>query len=146
MFFFSHLRRGHKVRIAMAIAIAEQGSSGEIRVHLSYAKNELDILKSTEAKFKELKMDQTKLRNGVLLYINPRIKKFAIFGDEGVHACVQQNFWDELAKNVSAKIQEKNVVHGIEHAVEVIGNALKEHFPHETDGKNQLDNDVTESE
>ena len=146
MFFFFHVSKRHKHEIAKAIGRAEQGSSGEIRVHLSYAKTEVDLLKSTEAQFKNLKMDQTKLRNGVLLYVNPRIKKFAIFGDEGIHARVQQEFWDSLAKNVSAKIQERSVVQGITHAVEVIGNALKEHFPHEADDQNELSDEVTESE
>ena len=91
-------------------------------------------------------MDQTKLRNGVLLYINPRIKKFAIVGDAGIHEKVKQDFWDDLAKNVTQAIQDKDPIHGVVVAVGAIGDALKVHFPRDLgDEKNELSDEVTES-
>ncbi len=145
MFLFKEFSHSEKLKIAEAIAEAERGSSGEIRVHLSYSKSETDLLQLASAKFHELKMDETKLRNGALLYVNPRIKKFSIFGDEGIHARVHQSFWEELAKNVTEAIHEKDAIYGIVLAVQAIGAALKVHFPQDSDDKNELHNDVTHS-
>ena len=144
MFFISRFKNEEKLEISNAIKHAESGTSGEIRVHLSYAWREPDLLRSAIQKFAELKMDQTKHRNGILLYINPRQKKFALYGDEEIHKLVQQDFWEKLAKNISTAIQEKNPVHGIVLAVHALGVALKEHYPHEDSDQNELGNEVTE--
>lgn len=146
MLSYFHIRRAQKVKIAQAISEAENGTTGEIRVHLSYAKNEGEILQMARAKFKELGMEQAKHRNGVLLYVNPRLKSFALFGDEAIHTQVQQAFWDELSKAVTSKIRERNIAHGIIHAVQEIGTSLKQYFPSEGVPENQLSNEVTESD
>ena len=145
MFSTSDFKHEEKLEIAAAIARAEKGSSGEIRVHLSHGKKEVDLILLATAKFKKLKMDKTKLRNGVLLYLNSSLKKFAVFGDEGIHARVQQEFWDTLAKDITQAIREKDPLAGIVLAVETIGTALKTHFPFEADDLNELANDVSES-
>ena len=137
--------RIQKSRIKKAIEFAEKGTSGEIRVHLSYRDGETEILKHAEHCFHALGMTQTRHRNAVLLYVNPKMKKFALFGDQGIHDSVGQDFWSSLASQVTCHIREKNLSAGIVHAVEAIGKSLKEHFPHETDDQNELPGDVTES-
>ena len=144
--FFRRLSKSDKQKIALAIHEAELKTSGEIRVHVSYSKSEKTLLALTEKKFYELKMHETSHRNAMLLYLNPRIKKFAIFGDQGIHEKVGQNFWDDLRTSVSKAIQEKNLCHGIIHAVEKMGIALKNHYPHLQDTHSELSDEVSESD
>ncbi len=133
-----------KNRIKQAITVAENGTSGEIRVHLSYRRNETEILKHARDCFHALGMTETRDRNGVLLYVNPKIRKFALYGDQGIHSRVGQDFWNTLASQVSVHIREKNLSDGIIHAVEAIGEALKRCFPFESDDSSELSNEVTE--
>jgi len=136
-----------KKQILHAIESAEHKTSGELRVHLSYSKEEPNLLESAQARFQELKMDQTRDRNGILLYLNPRLHRFSIYGDIGIHEKVGQAFWEDLVQNVRNAIREKNLTHGIIHAIEAMGRALKMHFPHQNqDLKNELENDVSESD
>ena len=138
-----------KQKIVEAIHHAEKETSGQIRTHISYLTEEKDIILAAKSTFIALAMHQTEEHNGILLYLNPVIKKFAIFGDDGIHKKVGQDFWEDLSKQISAAIKEKNIAHGIVHAVEKMGHALKTYFPADqknTEKKNELSDDVSESE
>jgi uncharacterized membrane protein len=135
-----------KQKIVAAILAAEAETSGEIRVHLSYAKKEEHVMEHAQKQFAKLSMHETKHRNGMLLYLNPRLRKFAIFGDEGIHKAVGQKFWDHLAHEVRDSIREKDMVAGITHAVLKMGAELKTNFPHEAGGVAELSSDVSESD
>ena len=143
---FRKLSNRSKRDIAAAIRKAEAETSGEIQVHLSYAKDEDDILGAAKARFAVVHLHETKYRNCVLLYVNLRMKKFALYGDEGIHQKVGQNFWNDLSLSVSQSMKEKNVHHGMVHAVEKIGKALKDFFPSESGGKSALSDEVSESD
>lgn len=131
----------------LAIQEAETHTSGEIRVHLSYAKVEEEgAITVAQKQFEKLNMHVTQDRNGILLYLNPKARKFAVFGDQGIHTKVGQEFWDELSVQIKKAIQEENMVYGIKVAVLNLGKALKEHFPHYSGQKNELKDDVTESD
>ena len=134
-----------KKLIVKAIEAAEHLTSGEIRVHLSYSKSEENPLLQAQTQFEKLKMHLTKNRNGVLLYINPNARKFALFGDDGIHAKVGQQYWNTLKDKLKTKIQEKDLTSGIVHAVEELGIQLKVHFPHSDSDQNRLNNEVSES-
>jgi uncharacterized membrane protein len=133
-----------KKLITEAIRLAEAGTSGEIRVHLSYQKKDQDLLSCANALFHELGMQNTKLRNGTLLYLNPKVRKFAIFGDQGIHEKVGPEFWTKLASEVSIHIREKDITDGIVYAVSAIGAALRTHFPSLEENPNELSDQVTE--
>jgi uncharacterized membrane protein len=45
--------------------------------------------------FYQLKMDKTKLRHGVLIYVAAVYRKFAIIGDAGINKVVTETFWDD---------------------------------------------------
>ena len=65
-----------EARIVAAIAQAEKGTSGEIRVFVSEREVD-DVVERAERRFEKLGMTRTALRNGVLLYCAPRSQKFA---------------------------------------------------------------------
>jgi uncharacterized membrane protein len=137
---------GEKAQIMEAIAKAESVTSGEIRVHASYSQSESDFLGAAKTQFDRLKMSETKERNAILLYVNPILKKFALYGDQGIHEKVGQAFWESLAKEITHAIRERNRTHGMVHAILKMGDALTAHFPEQVGKKNELSNDPTESE
>lgn len=129
--------------IADAITLAEKSSSGEIRVHLdkSCKKDALDRAKEL---FKKLKMFETAQRNAVIIYISVDDHKLAIYGDEGIHKIVGQDFWDEDIELMIGFFKDDKFLEGIVTVIERIGEKLKVHFPHDAQNDiNELDNSVS---
>ena len=74
-------------------------------------------------------MDRTPQRNAVLLYVNLRRNRLAVVGDDGVHACVGQNFWDDLVNELKRDMRATHYENAISTAVLKIGQELARHFP-----------------
>ena len=127
--------------IVAAIHSAERGTSGEIRVFVSRKEIE-DALIAAQCEFERLGMRQTKHRNGVLIFVAPRTRKFAVVGDAGVHAHCGNDFWRQVADEMSACFREDEFTAGIVHGVRKAGKILGEHFPHERDDRNELPDEV----
>lgn len=128
------------------IVSAESKTTGEIRVHVSDQAHDENPLGSAHSIFLKLNMQNTRERNGVLIYFNPKARKFALFGDEGIHQKLGQHYWDELVLHLRQTIHEKDLLTAIIHAVHALGEKLAVHFPgtkHDTD---ELHNDISESD
>lgn len=130
-------------RIEKAIVQAENVSSGEIRVHISSNQNYEDILLAALDKFKDLGMDKTHMRNGVLIFICPVRKEFAIIGDEGINEVVGQNFWDSTRDVMLAEFKKGRFADGIIAGVQQAGESLAKYFPGKKDNINELPNHVS---
>jgi uncharacterized membrane protein len=124
-------------RLAAAIAEAEDRTSGEIVVYISHRKHD-DPLEAAKERFVKLNMTATAQRNGVLFYVVPRSRRFAILGDEGIHAKVGDAFWQELAERVSAAFKDGRLTEGLEEAIRRAGDLLAEFFPPVPDDQNEL--------
>jgi uncharacterized membrane protein len=74
-------------------------------------------------------MTQSPERNGVLIFVAPRTHKFAVIGDEGVHAKCGDEFWRELAKVMTDYFRKSEFAEGIIHGIRKAGELLAEHFP-----------------
>ena len=81
--------------IKQAILNAELDTSGEIRVHIENTCAG-DVLVRAAGVFKILRMHRTELRNGVLIYLAIKNRKFAIIGDSGINAVVDKDYWDKI--------------------------------------------------
>ena len=81
-------------RIVNAIRQAEQQTSGEIRVYTESRCRFVDPLDRAAEIFWGLKMDLTKDRNGVLVYVAMKDHQFAVLADQGIHEKVGQEFWN----------------------------------------------------
>lgn len=114
--------------IADAIEKAETGTTGEIRVHIERRCKE-DPLHRAISLFGELGMHETKQKNGVLIYISMMDQKLAIYGDEGIHSIVGDEFWDEDIKIMVIHFKKRNYADGIIEVVARVGSKLAEHFP-----------------
>jgi uncharacterized membrane protein len=123
--FSKHLR--HDTVVA-AIRDAERKTSGEIRVIIS-PKHIDDPLAAAQAEFVRLGMNKSPERNGVLIFVAPRAHKFAVIGDEAVHAKCGDEFWRKLADAMTGYFRKSEFTPGIIHGVQKAGDLLAEHFP-----------------
>jgi uncharacterized membrane protein len=139
------LRSQDKKIIVQEIAKAEAKTTGEIRVHVAYHTKDERPLDVAQAIFLKLNMHDTKERNGVLIYFNPKARKFALFGDIGIHEKLGQTYWDALVKDIRSTIHEKDLLAGILNAVSALGDKLSNHFPGSKLDSNELSDDVSES-
>jgi uncharacterized membrane protein len=129
-------------RLAAAIAEAEGRTSGEIVVYVSQRRH-ADPMPAAWERFEKLGMTRTAQRNGVLFYIVPRTRKFAILGDEGIHAKAGAAFWEELAALLSADFKEGRLTEGLEKTIRRAGDLLAECFPPLPGDKNELPDQPT---
>lgn len=128
--------------IVEAIDRAEEGTTGEIRVHIEFRCKD-DPLKRAEDLFHELKMDQTERRNGTLLYIAVKDRKTAIFGDAGISSQVDDQFWQQEIDKLIGYFKEDQYEAGIENVVGDIGEKLKQFYPGDDANPNELRNDIS---
>ncbi len=132
--------------VIQAIQKVEAQTTGEIRVHVSRKLFEKNPIQRATHLFHKLGMTRTQHRNGVLLYVNILRHKFAIYGDIGIHKTVGQQYWNEMAEQVSQNLKKQNMIHALVHAVESIGQTLQKHFPktESSSDRNELSDDVNE--
>jgi uncharacterized membrane protein len=136
--FFTKAEEKH---ILSAIKEAELASSGEVRVFVeSHCKG--DIEKRTIEVFKKLKMNMTRERNGVLIYVAMKDRRFAIYGDEGIHQKMGFQFWKLEAATLKDHFVENKIVEGLRTTIISIGQVLKTHFPYLDDDKNELPDNI----
>ena len=120
--------------LIQALAEAETGTTGEIRVHLSKRWIEKNPFKRVVHLFHRFGMGKTTHKNAVLLYVNLRRKKFAVIGDEGIHKAVGQSYWEGLVKELQKDLSTTHTEKAIALAVLTIGATLKRYFPVDTTG------------
>jgi uncharacterized membrane protein len=124
-----------------AIQKAEQKTSGEIRVFVSRQEPE-DAIAAARAQFTALEMHKTAEKNGVLIYVAPRVQKFAVIGDKGVHERCGQQFWESVATEMTAHFKKAEFTRGILHGVHKAGELLAQHFPSRPGDKNELSDEI----
>lgn len=136
--FIKQLRRDDVVG---AIRKAEMKTSGEIRVFIT-RKEPVDAIAAAQAQFTELGMQKTEEKNGVLIFVAPRVKKFAVIGDVGVHARCGDEFWNAVAGQMTGHFKKGEFTSGILHGIHKAGELLAEHFPRKPGGTNQLPDEI----
>ena len=131
-----------KHTIEEAIKKAEQGTSGEIRVHVE-TEFKGNILDRAAAVFEMINMHKTKLRNGVLIYLGINNRQFAIIGDAGINKIVPPDFWECIKTAMENHFKNSEFATGLAVGVEITGQQLKKHFPFESGDINELSNDIS---
>jgi uncharacterized membrane protein len=137
----SQLTDKEQEQIKKAIAWAEKATSGEVRVCIE-DNCSTDAYERAIICFADLKMHQTKLRNGVLVYVAFNDHKFAIIGDEGINKLVADNFWDSTKNLMLEKFKIGELVNGISVGVIEAGKQLKKYFPYRENDINELSDDI----
>lgn len=126
-----------------AIREAETQTSGEIRLYFESHCKYVNPLDRAAEIFWNLRMDETKDRNGVLIYIAVKDHQFAILGDKGIYEALGPEFWQNEVAAMRLHFQENHFKDAILLVIRDIGNALRIHFPYsgKTD-KNELPDDI----
>jgi uncharacterized membrane protein len=136
------LTTAEEQEIVEAIRIAEKNTSGEIRVHLEKT-TDLDPFDRALEVFNELKMDETELKNGVLIYLAVKDKTFVICGDQGINDIVANDFWDSTKDIMVAHFKNGNFKQGLIEGILRAGEELKRYFPWSEEDTNELSNEIS---
>ena len=128
--------------IIEAIRKAERNTSGEIRIHIETT-SEIEITERALEVFHFLKMDNTKLQNGVLIYVAVDEKNFVIFGDKGINDVVPPNFWDSTKNIVIDYFKKGQYAKGLIEGILKAGEQLEKHFPWDIQDQNELPDQIS---
>lgn len=136
------LTKEEEQEIVEAIRVAEKNTSGEIRVHIEKTTS-IDVFVRALEVFNLLKMDETQLKNGVLIYLAITDKKFVICGDKGINDVVTADFWDSTKKVMAAQFKNGNFKQGLIDGILKAGEQLHNYFPWMDDDTNELSNEIS---
>ena len=126
-----------------AVRNAERHTSGEIRVFVESRCPYMDAIERAGQVFFKLQMQKTDDRNAVILYVAIKDRQLAVFGDEGIHARVGQEYWNRKVQQIISSFNRENYAEGIRQCIAEIGEALHTHFPFDNDtDKNELPDDI----
>jgi uncharacterized membrane protein len=129
-------------RIIQAIREAESKTSGEIRVLVQRGKLKNDPLEAAQRKFHRLGMHKTRERNAVLIFVAPRVHKFAVVGDNAIHEKCGEEFWQRVVEKMRTHFQNEKFSDALIEAVKEIGSVLARHFPQTVKDTNELPDNV----
>jgi uncharacterized membrane protein len=129
-------------QIVAAIKEAELNTSGEIKVHIEKKCDE-DVLDHAAFMFDELEIQKTELRNGALIYLAVEDRALAILGDTGINLKVPNNFWDATRDVMINHFKEGEFAEGLANGIKLAGEQLKEYYPYESDGVNELSDEIS---
>ena len=101
-----------------------------------------DVLDRAAFLFHKLKMDLTKERNGVLIYVSVNDHKLAIIGDAGIHKIVKDDFWNKIKEEMAQHFRDGHIANGIIHAIHEAGKALSQHFPCQQNDSDELSDEI----
>ncbi|MDO5968408.1 TPM domain-containing protein [Flavivirga aquimarina] len=136
------LSTSEEQEIVEAIKTAELNTSGEIRVHIEKTSNGDATNRALEL-FHTLKMDNTKLQNGVLIYVAVNDKAFVIYGDKGINDVVSNDFWDSTKDIMQSHFKVGNFKQGLVDGILKSGEQLKHYFPYTDSDTNELPNEIS---
>ena len=137
----SFLSAEQEAEVVKAIKTAEKQTSGEIRVHLE--NSEAEVALRTKEVFHLLKMDTTKARNGVIIYVAVNQKQFYVYGDQGIHTKVGDSFWQSTRDIILHSFKNGDFAQGLSNGVLEVGKVLKEYFPWTEDDTNELSDEIS---
>jgi uncharacterized membrane protein len=124
-------RIDHK-RVLAAIRRAEAGTTGEVRVLIARHKA-AEPVAAAQSYFTRLGMANSPHRNGVLIFVAPRSRRFAVIGDSAVHEKCGDAFWAELARAMGEHFARGDFTEGVVHGIERAGEMLAATFPRSKD-------------
>ena len=116
-------------QIVQAIRDAESKTSGEIRVFIQRGEIKDDPLVAAQRRFRRLGLHKNAHHNDVLIWVAPRVHKFAVVGDEAIHQKCGDELWQRLVSKMRDHFRNVKFSHALIDAIHEIGDALAAHFP-----------------
>lgn len=129
------------LRINAAINEAEKSTSAEIKVVV--VRHCWGTLREKAFKiFRKLGLHGTEQRNCVLVLLVVTNCEFLIYGDEGIHRMVGQDFWDDVCRKMQQAFREEAFDDGMCEGIELIGQKLREYFPCQDGDVNEISDGI----
>ena len=88
-------------------------------------------------------MDETALKNGVLIYLAVDDRSFVICGDKGINDIVGADFWNCTKDIMADQFRIGNFKQGLIDGVKRAGEQLQRYFPCAADDKDELTNEIS---
>ena len=74
----------------------------------------------------------------------PRVQKYAVFGDEGVHKKCGPECWQRIVDSVQGSFQKEHFNQALIAAIRQVGALLAKDFPRKGGGPNELPDEIVE--
>lgn len=137
--FFSEQEQEELVK---TIKDLELKTTAEMRIHPeNYCLSE--PLNRAAELFEELGMSETAEKNGVLLYIAVKDHKFAIIGDSGIDQKVSNDFWQNVAHELTEAFKRNDFFGGTRSAISQVGKELSRFYPYQKGDENELPDELS---
>jgi uncharacterized membrane protein len=122
-------------RVEAAIAASETAHEGELRfvlegcLPLAYALHPDGCRARARQLFADLRVWDTVHNSGVLIYLNLLDRQVEIVADRGIHARVEDGYWEGVCRRMEAAFQGGDFEGGVLAAIADITTVLRQHFP-----------------
>lgn len=135
------LTPSEELSVVDEIRIAESATSAEIRVVIT---NRWIFRTERHARrlFLQLGMHRTALRNGALIVLFVRRRRFTLLGDDGLNAVVEPGYWEYLASGLSSRLHEGDKAGALISAIRALATTMAAHFPPGNDNPDELPNTI----
>jgi uncharacterized membrane protein len=129
--------------VELAIAAAELRTSAEIRFAVE---TELELWELREGKspreralevFGELRVWDSELGNGVLIYVLMADRDVEIVADRGAATCIQAEDWESACRLMEGHFRAGRFKEGALAGVSAVGALLERHFPARAGDRNE---------
>lgn len=130
--------------IEREIAASEQRHSGEIRFVVEAALGPGELLRGVTAReralelFSLLRIWDTELNNGVLIYLLLAEHDVEIIADRGIHREVGLDGWEAICREMETHFRRGAFEHAVVTGIEGVTAHLVLHFPAQAGDVNQL--------
>lgn len=132
--------------IESAIAASENLHMGELRFVVEAGLDWPELFAGTSARkralniFSQLRIWDTELNSGVLIYLLLADNKVEILADRGINSRVNQNEWTSICQDMESKFRIGDFEAGVLSGITSIASLLMQHFPAKKKNPNELSN------
>lgn len=139
------LGEAERLAIVDAIADAERGNVGEVRVHLEERCPGDDALTRAKDLFRRLGLHQTKRSTGVLIYVATLDRRAAVYAAEGLHGATDPSVWQGVVGRIAAGYGAGRPGEALVEALGMVGEILRQHAAGHDEHGDELPNEVSEA-
>ena len=127
--------RSTLIVIENAIKASETVHVGEIRFAVEAALDGVPLFKGQSAReraidlFSQLRVWDTRLNNGLLIYLLLADRAVEIVADRGIHEKVSSQDWIQICQQMETAFRQSNYESGVVSGVQAVTQHLVQHFP-----------------
>jgi uncharacterized membrane protein len=134
-------------RLERAIAAAEAGSSGQLRLVVEARWPLAQVRWQTPRAraldwFSQIRVWDTEHNNGVLIYLLFAERDVEILADRGFNGRVSAEDWEAICRRMEAAFAEGRFEDGLSEGIGAIGELMRTHFPAEGNANEQPDRPI----